>query len=41
MTRLRHLAAAWGDMDLASPAERVVVCALLLGLLLLSGMGER
>ena len=40
MTRLRHLTAAWSDQDLATPAERVVIGVLLLGLLLLAGMGE-
>jgi hypothetical protein len=36
MTRLRHLAAAWSDMDLATPAERIAIAALLFGLLLLA-----
>lgn len=41
MNRLRHLCAAWGDMDQATSAERVVIGVLLFGLLLASGMDLR
>lgn len=38
MTRLRHLIAAFEDMDKATDAERVVIPLLLLGLILAAGM---
>lgn len=39
MTRLRHLVVAASDMDQASRAEGLAICALLLALLVVASMG--